>query len=146
MDAISTRTGFAALCERLQDRQRTDLPAQIEALGWSAERIAEVRRARLRALLGHAVEHSPFHARRLAGIDLDAVEPGDLTRLPVMTKAELMAAYDDVVTDRRLTRRSVEEAIAATRTEPVPLFDAYIAWRPAAAPGCAASSCSTWRR
>ncbi|GAA4875070.1 hypothetical protein ACFQ34_05710 [Pseudonocardia benzenivorans] len=127
MDAISTRTGFAALRERLQDRQRTDLPAQIEALGWSAERIAEVRRARLRALLGHAVEHSPFHARRLAGIDLDAVEPGDLTRLPVMTKAELMAAYGDVVTDRRLTRRSVEEAIAATRTEPVPLFDAYIA-------------------
>ena len=109
MDVTTTTgTNFTALRDRMQSRLLADLPGQTDALGWSAEQVADAQRRGLRDLLRHAVEHSPFHARRLAGIDVDAVEPGDLTRLPVMTKAEMMAGYDDVVTDRRLTRRAVE--------------------------------------
>lgn len=123
---VTTRTDFAALRDQGQRRYLAELPARIEALGWSADRIAEAQRTGLRRLLAHAVEHSPFHARRLAGLDLDAVEPDDLSALPVMTKAEMMTAYDDVVTDRRLRRGAVEDAIAATGSEPVPLLDAYL--------------------
>ena len=36
---------------------------------------------------------------RLRGVDVDAIEPDDLSALPVMTKAELMEHFDDVVTD-----------------------------------------------
>ena len=70
-------------------------------LGWDASQLAHHQRERLRLLLTHAAGHSPFHARRLRWVDPSRLELADLARLPVMTKAEMMAQFDDVVTDRR---------------------------------------------
>ena len=75
----------------------------------------------------HAVEHSPFHARRLRGIDPAAVDARDLSQLPVMTKADMMAELDDVFTDPRLTRRRVERALADAGPEPATLLGSYLA-------------------
>jgi phenylacetate-coenzyme A ligase PaaK-like adenylate-forming protein len=90
--------------------------------------IEAAQRDGLRRLLAHAVQHAPFHRRRLAGIDVERFDPVDLPTLPAMTKAEMMAELDDVFTDRRLTRPLVEEAIAATGAEPVPILEEYIAF------------------
>jgi phenylacetate-CoA ligase len=90
-------------------------------LHWDRTRIETVQRDRLRALLTVAKEQPPFHARRLARIDPATFELGDLPRLPVMSKAEMMAAFDDVTTDRRLTRAVAEETIGATTTVPRPI-------------------------
>lgn len=73
------------------------------------ERQHERRDHRLRALLRHAKEHSPWHARRLAGIDPDTVTGEDLSAIPVMTKADLMANWSEIVTDGNLT---LEAALA----------------------------------
>jgi phenylacetate-CoA ligase len=100
---------------------------QLARLTWSAERIQGEQRERLQTLLLHAAEHSPFHRRRLAGIDLAGVDTADLSALPVMTKAQMMDALDDVFTDRRLKHGEAESALAATAAEPVPLLDGYIA-------------------
>ena len=78
------------------------LPEHLERLHWNADRLAIHQRDRLRMLLRHAAEHSPFHAKRLGAIDPDRFELSDLPRLPTMTKSEMMAAFDDVVTDLRL--------------------------------------------
>jgi phenylacetate-coenzyme A ligase PaaK-like adenylate-forming protein len=78
-------------------------------------------------LLARAVESSPFHRRRLGGIDPSRFELADLSSLPVMTKAEMMESLDDVFTDRRLNRGLVEQALAATTTQPVPILDRYTA-------------------
>ncbi|MGZ6778291.1 MAG: phenylacetate--CoA ligase family protein [Mycobacterium sp.] len=94
---------------------------------WDAARIARAQRDSLRVLLRHAAEHSPFHRKRLAGLDIDRIDPADLAALPVMTKAQMMDDLDDVFTDRRLDRRTVESALSATRTEPVPILDDYVA-------------------
>jgi hypothetical protein len=59
---------------------------------------------RLRALLACAIERSPFHARRLAGIDQGRFELADLAGLPVMSKEQMMAGFDELATDRRITR------------------------------------------
>jgi phenylacetate-coenzyme A ligase PaaK-like adenylate-forming protein len=90
-------------------------------LDWDRPRIEAMQRDRLRALLAIAIERSPFHARRLSGVDPDTFELDDLGRLPVMTKAEMMAAFDDVTTDRRLTRAAADAAIASTTTVPRPI-------------------------
>jgi len=100
---------------------------QVGRLTWSAARIREAQRDGLHQLLRHAAEYSPFHRRRLAGIDLAAIDPVDLSALPLMTKTEMMDALDDVFTDRRLSRRGVEEALAVTGAEPVPILDDYVA-------------------
>jgi phenylacetate-coenzyme A ligase PaaK-like adenylate-forming protein len=121
MSAATTTTAFAELRDRFQNELLTAYPESIARLKWDRGKILAHQRERLRALLAVAVERSPFHARRLAGRDLDAVTPGDLSALPVMTKPQMLDALDEVFTDRRLSRAAVETALATTRDEPVPL-------------------------
>ena len=72
-------------------------------LAWDPAAMAAHRQAALRETLGFAVRHSPWHRDRLASIDLDGIATDDLSRLPVMTRAELMANWDRIVTDPDLT-------------------------------------------
>jgi phenylacetate-CoA ligase len=103
------------------------IPEHLDRLSWSTERIESAQRDGLRRLLVHAVAHSPFHRERLAGTDCAAIEPDGLASLPVMTKADMMAAIDGVFTDRRLSLGAVERALAATGAEPIPVFGSFIA-------------------
>lgn len=72
-------------------------------LSWNRQQLASHRRAALREAVGHAVAASPWHRERLAGIDVSTLETDDLRSLPVMTKRDLMAAWDRVVTDPALS-------------------------------------------
>jgi phenylacetate-coenzyme A ligase PaaK-like adenylate-forming protein len=105
-----------------------DQSAHLERAGWTTEQLAEHQTTALRDLLKRAREDSPFHARRLAGVDLSAVTPDDLSALPVMTKREMMAELDDVYTDRRLNSDLVEDILARTGHDPVPILDEYLAF------------------
>ena len=102
------------------------MPGAIERLGWSAGQLAAFQRDRLRVLLARAVECSPFHAERLRGIDPSRFELADLPRLPVLTKAQLMADFDRATTDRRLTRNLVERHLAGSATDPSLLLGEYL--------------------
>ncbi|MEW6267896.1 MAG: hypothetical protein AB1689_01195 [Thermodesulfobacteriota bacterium] len=116
---------FAALRNRVQAEMMRRLPDHLARLHLDAEQIARRQRDGLRSLLRQAIARSPFHARRLAGVDPERIDLTDLPRLPVMTKSELMHEFDDVLTDRRLSRALCERALAATRDEPRPLFGEY---------------------
>ncbi|MGH9225143.1 MAG: phenylacetate--CoA ligase family protein [Acidimicrobiales bacterium] len=104
------------------------LPAHVERLTWGEERLRAHQTEQLRELLRVANESSPFHRPRLlaAGIDPDAAELADLARLPVMTKADVMDRFDDVVTDRRLTRATVDRHIAAATAALTLFLDDYL--------------------
>jgi phenylacetate-coenzyme A ligase PaaK-like adenylate-forming protein len=105
---------FTDLRDRIQADIFAGMPAHLDRLMWSASRLRDRQRDRLRATLAAAKGGSPFHARRLAGVDPSRFELADLQDLPVMTKAEMMAQFDDVITHRRLTREAAERALAAT--------------------------------
>jgi phenylacetate-CoA ligase len=126
MTAAATPARHAALPARASAELDRRLRPYAARLGWDAGHLAAHQRDRLRELLGYAAEHSPFHARRLRGLDLGRFELGDLARLPVMTKAQMMTDFDDVVTDRRLSRRLVEQHLAASAHEPGLLLDQYV--------------------
>jgi phenylacetate-CoA ligase len=102
------------------------MPGHIERLGWSAPQLAGLQRSRLRALLARAIDRSPFHASRLAGIDPARFELADLARLPIMTKEQMMDSYDEMVTDRPLTRDLVDRHIAESAAEPALLLGDYV--------------------
>ncbi|GEL19111.1 AMP-binding protein [Pseudonocardia asaccharolytica] len=127
MTATTATSPFVALRDRTNAALLAAYPELIARLDWDRARIVAHQRLRLQALLAHAAAHSPFHSRRLRGIDLDAVGPADLATLPVMTKAEMMNELDDVFTDRRLTHRAVEEALAAAGREPAVLQGVHLA-------------------
>lgn len=68
-------------------------------------RIHDAQSRRLRALLRHAVERSPFYREKYRGIDVERCSIADL---PTVTKAELMANFDRVVTDPAVRRADLE--------------------------------------
>ncbi|HEX4980378.1 MAG TPA: hypothetical protein VFV63_01715, partial [Ilumatobacteraceae bacterium] len=72
-------------------------------LSWSATELAEHRRRELGVTLQSALDRSRWHHDRLAPFDLSEIGPDDLSALPPMTKSDLMANWDDIVTDPRLT-------------------------------------------
>lgn len=76
---------------------------------WSREELLMYQRDRLRDLLRHAVERSPYYREALG--EIEALER-PLESLPVLTKPTLMERFDDVVTDDRLRRAEVEDFLA----------------------------------
>ena len=84
----------------------------IGRLTWSRQQIEHHQTARLRSLLAYARERSPFHARRLSGVDPSVATAGDLARIPVMTKAEAQDRWDDIVTVADLNRTRAERILA----------------------------------
>src|SRR5262245_24540093 len=93
------------------------IPANLQRLRWSADQLRIQRQRRLRELLRIAIERSPWHRARLTFVDPDRFEEQDLHRLPTMTKEELMANWDDIVTDRRLSLETVERHLATLTSD-----------------------------
>jgi phenylacetate-CoA ligase len=75
--------------------------------GPAAVRAAQERR--WRQLVRYAASHSPFYRDRLRGLDLDRCQPADL---PPLTKSDMMANFDAIVTDPRVRRADAERFIA----------------------------------
>jgi phenylacetate-CoA ligase len=123
----TTLRAFPQLRDDLQSALLASYPELIARLRWSRAEILAHQRARLRELVAHAAAHSPFHARRLVGINVDSLDPRDLSALPVMTKTEMMNEFDEVVTDRRLSLGSVDDALAAAGPEPAVLPGSHLA-------------------
>ena len=71
---------------------------------WSRDELLAHQRERLRSLLQHAVDRSPYYRETLGE---DAPER-PLDSLPVLTKETLMREFDRVVTDPRLRRPEIE--------------------------------------
>jgi phenylacetate-CoA ligase len=73
----------------------------------SVDAVREVQEARLRTIVLHAARNVPFYARRFAdhGVDLASFRGlDDLRRLPVLTRADIVSHFDELVAtnvDRR---------------------------------------------
>ena len=80
----------------------------LEHIDWDRDRLRRERLGRLRNLLKVAMESSPWHRERLAGLDPERITEDEIAAMPVMTKADLMGNFDDIVTDRRLSREMCE--------------------------------------
>ncbi len=120
--------GAPAFCDlrgRIQADIVAGLPGQFRRMVMPPDQLHDWQRDRLRRLLASAIQRSAFHARRLHGIDPPRFEPADLPSLPVMTKAQMMDHFDDLISDRLLNREAAERALAATHDEPRPLPGGY---------------------
>src|SRR5262249_19248463 len=93
------------------------LPEYLERLTWSADRLRVERTLRLRELIRTDRAPSSWHRSRLAAVDLDAIDEDRLRELPTMTKGDLMANFDQIVTDRRVTLDLVNAHIATLTTD-----------------------------
>lgn len=77
----------------------------------SRDQLAALQSRRLRALVKHAVESSPFYARRFAtaGVDPATVQDiNDLAALPLLTKTDIRENLDEILSARYTRERLVE--------------------------------------
>ena len=88
------------------------IPEILARIKWSPGQIRQEREARLRQLLQVARERSPWHRERLARVGIDHLGDQELATLPMMTKTDLVATFDRIVTDPRLTLDLVNEHIS----------------------------------
>ena len=83
----------------------------------------EAAKARkFRELARHALALSPYYANiiRERGIDLEVCTPADF---PLLTKSLLMANFNDIVTDRRVTKQVIAEFLARSKDPKEKLFN-----------------------
>jgi len=95
-------TDFATLHEKHLREVRAFTPEAVSHLDWSRDRVLEHQTLRLREVVAHAQQHSPFYAERLGRLEAGKLQLGDLHTLPPVTKADVMDHWDRVVTDPRL--------------------------------------------
>lgn len=106
----------------------TDGPLSIAFEAWRVGRApagswTPRRQARLTQLIRHARRASPFYGR----LYRSCPEPcTDLRHLPVVTKPDLMAAFDESVTDRAITRTGVETFVSDTERVGEPFLGHYL--------------------
>src|SRR5689334_8393874 len=77
---------------------------------------------KFRALVRHAKRHAPYYADiiRARDIDVATCTPADF---PVLTKSLLMANFDGIVTDKRITRQTVADFLTRSSDPREQLFD-----------------------
>jgi hypothetical protein len=87
MTAAAAPVTPTALQTRVSAELSERLGTYTGRLAWDADQLASHQQQRLRTLLAHAAEHSPFHRRRLGGLDPSHFQLSDLARLAVCRSA-----------------------------------------------------------
>jgi phenylacetate-coenzyme A ligase PaaK-like adenylate-forming protein len=123
----ATSAGLEQFRERVDAARMARIPELVARMHLDVAGLRALQEERLGALLLHAKRHSPFWARRLAHVDTTRTALEQLADVPPLDKATLMRELDDALTDRRLSRRVVEDALAATAGVPVPILGRYLA-------------------
>jgi phenylacetate-coenzyme A ligase PaaK-like adenylate-forming protein len=88
---------------------------------WPRERLLAYQRARLRALLEHAVTSAPYYRRTLGPDAPDA----PLAELPTLSKAAVMEHFDQIVCDPRLRLEDLRAHMAAGPDAARPFLGEY---------------------
>ena len=88
------------------------LPEHLARIMWSRECLQAHREQSLRMLVEVAQRQSPWHKKRLGHLNADHLREEDLRDIPVMTKQDLMANFDSIVTDPCLTLDMLENHLA----------------------------------
>ena len=112
------------LRERHAAQYRALLNEHLLRIDWSRAELQAEQKRRLRDVVANAQRRSPWHHERLEHVDAARIMVADLPSLPTMTKDDLMANFDAIVTDPRLTRVNVEAHLDGL-AEDAYLFDAY---------------------
>lgn len=93
-------------------------------IGKPHNRTEALHQQKFQKLISYANQNSPYYARliREHGLAVETCTPADF---PVLTKATLMANFDDIVTDRRITRQGIADFLTGSTDPKDLLFNKY---------------------
>ena len=108
MDALEHRKLTEAPLALRKEQYMSLIRAMIKTYrgnGYSRDKLSRVQKDRLKELVRYARENSPFYK----GLYKNIGEGFSLEDLPPVSKPELMANFDHVVTDRHVTMERIDE-------------------------------------
>ena len=108
---------YDAIRQRHVAYWRQIMPDQVRRLHMSRQELRAERERRLRGLLALAAVRSPWHRSRLRALDLATVTEEDLARIPPMTTGDLMAHWDEIITDPRLSLAAADRHVAGLTSD-----------------------------
>jgi len=88
---------------------------------WTRQQLLAHQQERLREVLRHAVRTSPYYRETIGHL---VARRAPLEEFPVLTKSQLVANFDRIVTDRRLRFADIERHLAGERAGDL-LFGQY---------------------
>lgn len=101
--------------EKIAFKQTKDMlvkrHGQFEALLWPKEKLRIFREERLKSLLNHVKNKSPWYKNRLARIDIEHFTEERLVEIPPLDKVTLMENWNEIITDRSLSLSIVDKHI-----------------------------------
>lgn len=97
----------------------------------SREKNLKLQEKRLRELVDYAVKHSPFYMRLYSSIG----EAYTLSELTPVSKPQMMASFDDVLTDRNINMKRIEDFTADIDNIGHKLDDRYLVFRTSGSTG-----------
>jgi len=114
---MAAAEAFARQYAARVEEARLRAPAALTALSASRTQVLACQRDRLRQVLAHAQARSAFWRARLAaaGVTPEHADVEDLQRLPVLTKGEVLAHWDELSAVPGMTRAAAEAHLAALR-------------------------------
>ena len=95
------------------------------------ERIERIRQRRLKNLVRYAKRNSPYYGRLYAGVGDDF----RLEDLPTTNKPDMMAHFDDVLTDRSVTMARIDEFTSDVENVGRMLDDRYLVFKTSGSTG-----------
>jgi phenylacetate-CoA ligase len=116
------------------DQMLASMPDFVARLSWPRAQIELQRRRALRLLLRVAKEYSPWYRERLRDVDPSSATEADLSRIPSMSRDDLMDHWDDIVIYPSLGLEQVEEHLRGLEDDAF-LFESFHAVRSSGACG-----------
>jgi len=97
---------------------------------WSAEKLLDYQNEKLTALIKHSYENVPYYRRIMKAAGLtpaDIKDVDDLPKIPVLTRSDLKANFDDLVATNFKRSRLIKGHTSGTTGSPLEfLYDRYI--------------------
>ncbi len=93
-------------------------------IGKPRHRAEALNQQKFQKLIAYANQNSPYYARLIEERGLD-VETCTHVDFPVLTKTILMANFDDIVTDRRITKQGIADFLTRSADPKDLLFNKY---------------------
>lgn len=111
---------FTTLKQELEELAKRKMHEHLEHLNWSREKLEDYQLAKLKELLKHAKRHTGFYKEKLAFLDIEDIESfrlEDLSSLPITTKQDTLAHWDEFISDRVINRKQAEEHLQKFRDD-----------------------------
>jgi phenylacetate-CoA ligase len=106
---------YKELREQLYSDIQASMPEEIKKLKWSRKQILDNQQIELRKLISYAKQNSSWHRDRLKQFNADTFDLQDITKLPYMTKDDVMDNWNDIITCKKITMEKANVHLAKIR-------------------------------